>query len=121
MKDRNFERDTTKKGTKKGAGRPITHGTDIDEQLLTWLLDAHDKQLPITTQILRAKALELITPNHPHFKASDGWYKSSNSATRYSTSCDDHYHKSCRLHLKRGSSLFIPSFDGSKKSTTLKS
>ncbi len=73
MEDGYFERDTTKKGTKKGAGRPIMYGADKDEQLLTWLLDARDKQLPVTTQLLKAKALELITPTHPQFKASDGW------------------------------------------------
>ena len=73
MKDGYFERETTKKGTKKGAGRPIVYGVEIDEQLLTWLLDARDKQLPVTTPLLRAKALELITPTHPKFKASDGW------------------------------------------------
>jgi len=73
MKDRYFERESTKKGTKKGAGRPIMYGVEIDEQLLTWLLDARDKQLPVTTPLLRVKALELITPTHPKFKASDGW------------------------------------------------
>ena len=68
-----FTRDTTKKGNKKGAGRPVSYGTDIDQQLLVWLLDARDKQLPITTQLLRAKALELVTPANSQFKASDGW------------------------------------------------
>jgi len=33
MKDRNFQRETTKKGSKKGAGRPITYGADMDEQI----------------------------------------------------------------------------------------
>ena len=73
MKDGYFERETTKKGTKKGAGRPVTYGIDKDEQLLVWLLEARDKQLPITTQVLKAKARELICPDQPQFKASDGW------------------------------------------------
>ncbi len=68
-----FEQNTTKKGIKKGGGRPVTYEPDIDQQLLAWLLDARDKQLPITTQLLRAKGLEMITPQHPEFKASHGW------------------------------------------------
>ena len=73
MEDGYFQRDTTKRGTKRGAGRPITYGGGLDEQLLAWLLEARDKQLPITIQLLKAKALELITPTQPEFKASDGW------------------------------------------------
>ena len=54
------------------AGRPITYGADIDDQLLAWLLDARDKQLPVTTQLLKAKVVELVTPTHPEFKVSNG-------------------------------------------------
>ena len=48
MEDGYFQRDTTKRGTKRGAGRSITYGGGLDEQLLAWLLEARDKQLPIT-------------------------------------------------------------------------
>ncbi len=44
MEDEYLERETTKKGTKKGAGKPIMYGVDKDEQLLTWLLDARGSQ-----------------------------------------------------------------------------
>ena len=73
MVDGYFQRETTKRDNKKGAGRHITYGVGIDEESLSWLLDAHDKQLPVTTQLLRVKALELITPTHSEFKASDVW------------------------------------------------
>lgn len=52
---------------------PITYGVGKDEQLPVWLLNTCDKQLPITTQILKAKARELISQDHPQFKASDEW------------------------------------------------
>lgn len=49
-------RQQTKAPRIKGAGRSIIYWVDKDEQLLVWHLDAHDKQLPITTQNLEAKA-----------------------------------------------------------------
>ena len=73
MKEGYFERETTASGTKKGAGRLIMYGGDVDEHLLTWLLNACDKQLPVTSQLLKAKVLERISPIHPQFQASSGW------------------------------------------------
>ena len=73
MVDGYFQRNTTKKGVKRGAGRPISYGDAVDNQLLVWLLEARDKQLPVTIPLLKARALELITPTHTEFHASDGW------------------------------------------------
>ena len=67
-----ISREIRQKGTKKGAVRPITYEGGIDDQLLVWLLHPRDKQLPITTQVLQAKAFEFISPTPPEFKASDG-------------------------------------------------
>ncbi len=80
MKDEYLQRDTTRKVTKREAGRPIMYRADINEQLLTWLLDVGrlcDNQLPITSQLLKAKASELITPTQAQFKASDGCVQNS--------------------------------------------
>ena len=73
MVDGYFQRNTTKKGVKRGAGRPISYGDAVDNQLIVWLLEARDKQLPVTIPLLKARALELITPTHTEFHASDGW------------------------------------------------
>ena len=73
MVDGYFERDVTKQGVKKGAGRPLTYSREIDEQLLVWVLENRDLHLPITVPLLKAKALELIGAESPEFKASSGW------------------------------------------------
>ena len=111
MADGYFKRNATKKGTKKGAGRPITYGAGIDDQLLVWLLDACDKQLPITSQVLKAKALELISPTHPEFKASDGWVQNSSSGTLLFFVQRYHLHRNCQPLLRKKSQPLIPNLD----------
>ena len=73
MADGYSERDLAKRGVKKGAGRPLTYCSKIDEQLLVWVLESRDLHLPITIPLLQAKALELIGAESPEFKASSGW------------------------------------------------
>ena len=73
MADWYFKQEMTKHGVKKGAGRPLTYSTDIEEQLLVWVLENRDLHLPITIPLLKAKALELIGTECPDFKASSGW------------------------------------------------
>ena len=70
MKEGYFERERQLQVVPR---RPIIYGGDVDELLLTWPLNACDKQLPVTSQLLKARALELITPTHPQFQASSGW------------------------------------------------
>ena len=50
---------------------------DSNEWLLTRVLDARYKQLPVTTQVLHANGLELITPTNPHSKPQMAGHKSS--------------------------------------------
>ena len=64
-----FERDITKRGV-KGAGRLLAYCSEIDEQLLIWVLESCDLHLPITIPLLRAEALELIGAESPEFKAA---------------------------------------------------
>ena len=73
MVDKYFTREVTKRGVKKGAGRPLTYSTEINEQLLVWELENRDLLLPITIPFLPAKALELIGAECPDFKVSSGW------------------------------------------------
>ena len=73
MVDGYFNRKVSKKGVKKGGGRPITYSSEIEEKILTWVLENRDLQLPITIPLLRAKGLELLKEDHPNFKASSGW------------------------------------------------
>lgn len=58
-----------------GAGRPVSYGSELDEQLLAWVLQCNSQHLLVTTKALKAKAVELISPQHPSFKASDSWVR----------------------------------------------
>ena len=70
MEDGYFMREVTKRGVKKGAGRPLSYSPETDEQLLVWVLENCDLHLPITIPLLQAKALEIIAAEVPNFKAS---------------------------------------------------
>ena len=108
MVDGYFKREMTKRSVKKGAGRPLTYSTDIEEQLLVWVLENRDLHLPITIPLLKAKALELIGTECPDFKASSGWaYKFICIGTPL---CSEHVHlwpKNYLLHWRSGSEPFI--------------
>ena len=66
---------TAKKGkhVKKGAGRPISYAVEIDKELIAWVLRQRDLQVPVRRQDIQLKATALIAPDHPSFKASNGW------------------------------------------------
>ena len=72
------ERSTLKKKCKKhknksGAGCPITYGEDLDMSLYQWVLEMRDLHLPVHNAQIKWKAIEMIKPSHPSFKASTGW------------------------------------------------
>ena len=60
------------KHTKKGAGRPISYPQSFDEDLIEWVLRQRDLVVPVRRQDIQLKATALITPDCPHFKASNG-------------------------------------------------
>ena len=62
-----------KSGVKKCAGRPLSYGSDLEEQFLSWILERRNLHLPVTVPILCAKGKDLICLDQPDFKASDGW------------------------------------------------
>ena len=58
----------------KGQGRKISDATEIDEQLLAWLLERREtSHIAVSTQMIHLKAMSLIRPVNPGFKASSGW------------------------------------------------
>ena len=72
-----------KKGKNKaGAGRPLSYNEDFDMEICQWVLEMRDLHLPIQRKHIQRKALALIQPTHPTFKASDGWL--SKFLTRHS-------------------------------------
>ena len=59
---------TKKKGKNKtGAGRPISYGDDLDEELNQWILEMRDLNLPVSNKQIQRKAIEVIQPSHPTF------------------------------------------------------
>lgn len=60
---------------RSGAGRPVSYGSELDDELLSWVLQCNSQHLLVTTKALKTKAMELIGPLHPSFKASDSWVR----------------------------------------------
>ena len=59
---------------KKGQGRKISYPSDLELELLQWVLEKREAEnIPVSIQALKLKALSLIMPVLPNFKASDGW------------------------------------------------
>ena len=61
---------------RKGQGRKISYPLDIEGQLVGWILEKREEcNVAVSTQMIRLKALSLIKPVLPGFKASDGWLR----------------------------------------------
>ena len=58
---------------KKGQGRKLSYPPEKEEELLQWLLEQRDGGVPISTKMLQKKALSIVKPYNPAFKASEGW------------------------------------------------
>lgn len=61
------------KNIKRGAGRPISYSTEIEDDLIAWVLKQRDLQIPVRRQDIQHKAIAMIKVKNPLFKASDGW------------------------------------------------
>ena len=67
-----FKGEKAWKGNSKGAGRPLSYPTSVDEELLSWILILNDLHLPASVQ---KKAKSLILPHNPSFEASKDWIR----------------------------------------------
>ena len=67
-------RNPHKRANKKGQGRKISYPQDIEDKIVTWILEKRDVDcVAISTQLVQAKAQCLIKEHNPEFKASEGW------------------------------------------------
>ena len=67
----------SKRRNRKGQGRKISYPQSIDEELYKWVLEKREvNNVPISNSAIKIKALSLIKPIIPDFKASDGWLHS---------------------------------------------
>jgi len=65
-----------KRVNKKGQGRKISYPQELEEKILAWILEKREQDyVPVSTQLIRLKALSLIKNYNEHFKASDGWVR----------------------------------------------
>jgi hypothetical protein len=69
-------RSKLKKGSRTpGGGRKVGYGDERDMEILTWVLEQRDDQLPVSRKSIQAYALSLLRDTHPDFKASEGWVR----------------------------------------------
>lgn len=58
---------------RRGQGRKLSYPPSIDQELVQWILELKNKQLPVSSDMVKQKATTLITPLVATFKASSGW------------------------------------------------
>ncbi len=46
------DRCTNPRGRQHGAGRKVTYGDNLDSELLTWVLERREQQMPVTISLL---------------------------------------------------------------------
>ena len=69
------ERGQSLKMTKRrsGGGRKLTYPSEIDEEILAWVLSKREKQQAVTIGLIQVQGRKVITPHSPNFVASRGW------------------------------------------------
>ena len=56
-----------------GSGRGLSYPKEVDEEILQWILVRRDAHLPVSRELIKMKARQLIKINNPNFKVSSGW------------------------------------------------
>ena len=60
---------------KTGQGRKLSYPQDTDDKILEWIIIQRENYLPVSRQMICDKALSLVKPHQPDFKASKGWLR----------------------------------------------
>lgn len=64
---------STKKGKNKaGAGRPLSHGNQINEELCQWILERRDLNVSVSTKTIQRQAVEMIQPINSSLRHPQG-------------------------------------------------
>lgn len=65
-----------KRKNRKGQGRKISYPQHLEEELVKWVLEKREESfVPVSTRMIRLKALSLIKDVTPGFKASECWVR----------------------------------------------
>ena len=74
--DKKKPRDMPSHGHRKGQGRKVSYPKEIEEELVKWILEKHEQShVAVSTRMIRLKAMSLVKPTLPNFKASEGWVR----------------------------------------------
>ena len=96
-----------KRQHKKGQGRNLSYPKEIEEKLVCWILEKREADcVAITTQLIRCKALSLIRPITPTFKASDGWVRKFMERNNLVLRCKTHVSQTLPKDLEEKISSF---------------
>ena len=58
---------------RSGSGRALIYLKEVDEEVVEWILIRRDSHLPVSTELIKSKARQLIKSHNPQFKALKGW------------------------------------------------
>ena len=56
-----------------GSGRPLSYPTEIDDEILEWILVRRDSHLPVSREMTKIKGRQLIRAHNPLFTGSSSW------------------------------------------------
>jgi len=63
-----------KKGARSaGGGRKLRIGCDKDEEILKWIMEQRDQNVPVSREAIQEHAKTKCAESHPDFTASSGW------------------------------------------------
>ena len=62
-----------KSGRRYGGGHPLSYPIELEQDIVTWVLQRRDKNLAVSRNSIQLFACTVISPHHPEFKASNGW------------------------------------------------
>ena len=57
----------------KGSGRRLSYPKEVDEDILCWILQRRDLQMPVQRESICQYAKSVVLPHNPLFTASAGW------------------------------------------------
>ena len=60
---------------KKGAGRKVSYGADVEKKILQWVLEKRESKQPVSYEEIKAYAVRVVREEKPDvtFNASSGW------------------------------------------------
>ena len=58
---------------RSGSRRELTYPKEVDQTIYEWVLFRQDSHLPVSRDLIKAKAFQLVKKHNPNFVANTGW------------------------------------------------